>query len=209
MLSTPWLLPPLPWQFRCSCLAALHRDASDTIHCPEKYRRLFEAVSTNYPAAAFLHPLYADSQFEHVLQQQQHIGHVEAADMHHGFPLLHAIVQQCSWDVIPSDWLPFLKHLAKQASAAGRASAVSLGDLSLSPVAVCCHVGMYVSHTKLPTCHIAIHFAACAMLSVLTKTLSCRSLSMLLMTVMRICIVSCLPSPCVAACRHSKQTGVR
>lgn len=100
------------------------RDASDTIHCPEKYRRLFEAVSTNYPAAAFLHPLYADSQFEHVLQQQQHIGHVEAADMHHGFPLLHAIVQQCSWDVIPSDWLPFLKHLAKQASAAGRASAI-------------------------------------------------------------------------------------
>ena len=82
---------PPPWQVRCSCLVAMHRDASDTTHCLEKYRRLFEAVS-NYPAAAFLHPLYAHSQFANVLQHQQHIGHVEGADMHHGFPLLHDIV---------------------------------------------------------------------------------------------------------------------
>ena len=87
--------------------------------CHEDFRRLFEAVSTNYPAAAFFHPAYAAGAFKPLLQQH-HIGPGEAADMHCGFPLMHAIIQKRQWDDIPPNWVPFLRALASKASAAER-----------------------------------------------------------------------------------------
>ena len=102
------------------------RDPEDLVCCPEDYQRLMVAVSTNYPAAAFLHPVYAAGAFATVLQQGRHIGPHEAEQMHCSFPLLHAIVQICKWDVIPAEWIPLLQHLAGCASAAEMTSPVCL-----------------------------------------------------------------------------------
>lgn len=104
---------------------------SDPVECPADFRRLFEAVSTNYPTAAFFHPAYAAGAFQLLLHQQHHITLDEAADMHCGFPLLHAIIQKRQWDDIPADWAPFLEILASKSSAADKATPVSWDDIGL------------------------------------------------------------------------------
>lgn len=107
------------------CNAALIcRDPSDLVDCPEDFRRLFDAVSTNYPTSAFFQSAYAADAFQ-LLLQLQHIGPTEAAHMHCSFPLMHAIIQKRQWDNIPLNWVSFLKTLATKACAAERTVPVS------------------------------------------------------------------------------------
>lgn len=95
------------------------------VNCPPVYRRLLEAVGTNYPTAAFLGPAYAPL-LTALIEQQLHIGPSEAEEMHCGFPLLHALVQECSWDSIPSDLAPMLEHLVSRACAPNSTTSVRL-----------------------------------------------------------------------------------
>jgi hypothetical protein len=94
------------------------------MQCPLAYRPLFKAVAKNYPVCGFLSTQYAQSgEFGVLLQGRMNLAvkkHVQES-----FPVLHAVVSDKQWDMIPDCFLAMVRVLAIKAAAPAAASEVA------------------------------------------------------------------------------------